>query len=118
MKKFFLIAAILLGFEVANAQCNGLIFKITNGKLQSFSESGNWNSSITTDVIDFDCNKDLIVLVKSNGKVEKWGYDGNWKGYITSDANKARISGDFIIITKTNGKVEKWGFDGNWKGTL
>ncbi len=118
MKKLFLIVTMLLSFGFVKAQCNGLILKISDGKLQTYSQSGNWNSLITSDVIDFDCSKDVIIVVKSNGKLEKWGFDGNWKSLITTDAVKARINGDYIIVTKSNGKVEKWGFDGNWKGSL
>ena len=118
MKKLLLMATMLLMFGAANAQCNGVIFKITNGKLEKYDNNGNYKGSITSDVIDSDCNNELVIVVKTNGKVEKYDFNGNYKGSITSDARKARVSGDIIIVTKENAKVEKYDFNGNYKGSI
>ena len=118
MKKLILMATMLLTFGAVNAQCNGVIFKITNGKLEKYDNNGNYRGSITSDAVDSDCNNDLVIVVKSNGKVEKYDFNGNYRGSITSDARKARVNGDMIIVTKENGKVEKYDFNGNHRGSI
>lgn len=108
----------LLIFGAVNAQCNGIVFKIKNGKLEKYDINGNYKGSITSDAVDSDCNNELVLVVKLNGKVEKYDFNGNYKGSITNDARKARVNGDIIIVTKENGRVEKFDFNGNYKGSI
>jgi hypothetical protein len=118
MKKLFLMVTLLLIFDALNAQCNGMILKITKGKLEKYDNNGNYKGSITTDALDSDCNNELVFVVKLNGKVEKYDFNGNYRGSITTDARKARVNGDMILVTKENGKVEKYDFNGNYRGSI
>jgi len=118
MKKLVLIAIVLLSVGALKAQCNGIILKISNGKLEKYDSNGNYKGMITSEASDADCNSSIVVVVKTNGKVEKYDFNGNYKGSITNDATKARVSGDLIIVTKVNGKVEKYDFNGNYRGTI
>ena len=76
------MATMLLMFGAANAQCNGVIFKITNGKLEKHAIDGGYRGLITSDVIDSDCNNNFVIVVKTNGKVEKYNFDGGYRGTI------------------------------------
>jgi hypothetical protein len=118
MKKLCLMASMLLMFSFLNAQCNGMIFKITNGKLEKYDTNGSYRGSITSNVVDSDCNSELVIVVKVDGRVEKYDFNGGYRGSITGDARKARVSGDLIIVTKNNGRVEKYDFNGGYRGSI
>lgn len=118
MKKFLLTAAMLLMVGAASAQCNGLIFKITDGSLKKYDNNGHYRGSITSGVMDSDCNSQYIIVVKFNGRVEKYDFDGHYRGSITEGATRARCAGDMIIITKQNGRMEKYDFDGHYRGSI
>jgi len=118
MKTIILIATMLLTFGFAQAQCNDIVFKINNGRLEKYSTSGSYKGSITSDVIEYDCNSEMVVVVKSNGRLEKYSYSGSYKGSITSDVRRVRIQGDIVIVTKNNGRTEKYSFSGSYKGSI
>ena len=118
MKKFFLMATMLLAFGAVNAQCDGKIFKISEGKLLAYDTYGNLKSQITSDVIDSDCNNTTIITVKRDGKVLTYDMYGNLKSQITNDAVKVRFNGDEIIVTKSDGKMYRYDKYGNLRGTL
>ena len=113
------MALFLLIFNVANAQCNGYVFKITNGILERYTIEGNYRGSVVRDVMDVDCNKDYIIVLKLDGKVEKYTIEGNYRGAVSSGkAKKVRVAGEMIFITKEDDKVEKYDFNGNYRGML
>lgn len=118
MKHLLLATAIMATFGNAQAQCNGVVLKITNGKVEKYDINGNYKGIIATSATEADCNNDVAIVLMANGKVEKYDLFGNYKGVITTDATRARISGDLIIGTKTNGRVEKYDFSGNYKGVI
>lgn len=118
MKKVMFLLSFVFISMMASAQCNDIVFKINNGKLEKYSTSGSYKGSVTSDVIEYDCNNEMVVVVKSNGKVEKYSYSGSYQGSITSDARRVRIQGDIVLVTKNNGKTEKYSFSGSYKGSI
>jgi hypothetical protein len=130
MKKRFILTLVVLiigTFGTLKAQCNGYDLKVVKGTLSKY-KGGTWVGDIvgfasnTGGVTDFDCKKDLIIVVYLNGAVVKFDFSGNYKGKIIDPtegrAKKAKINGDLIHITLQNGKIVKYDFNGNMKGWL
>ena len=118
MRKIILVATLSLFTFYTHAQCNGVIFKTTNGRLEKYTSSGSYQGSVTTEVTDFDCNNEMVVVVKNNGRVEKYSFGGSYQGSVTDDATKVRVNGNTLIITKKNGRVEKYSFSGSYQGSI
>ena len=118
MNKTILAASLLFLSFHAYSQCNGVIFKNTNGKLEKYTNSGSYQGSVTSEVSEFDCNNELVVVVKNNGRVEKYSFTGSYQGSITDEAIKVRINGNQLIITKKNGRMEKYSFSGSYQGSI
>ena len=118
MRTILFSTIMVLTFGFVKAQCNDIVFKITDGKLEKHSISGSYKGKITSEVSDYDCNSEMVVVVKYDGRVEKYSFSGSYIGLITKEAEKARISGDIVLVTKTNGKIEKYSFSGSYKGRI
>ncbi len=118
MKKLFLILALCAAGTASSAQCNGVVFKVDKGRLEKYSNSGSYQEGVTTDVSDYDCNSEVIVVVKLNGRVEKYSFSGNYQGSITDDATRVRVNGNMLLVTKKNGRTEKYSFSGNYLGSI
>jgi len=112
----FTISMVLASFSFGQTKEKDIVLKLNNGNLEQYGNVG-YKGSITSNVIDFDYNDNIIVVIKSNGSVQKFNWNAEYKGTITSDARKVKISGDMFIITKSE-VTEKWSFDGTYKGTL
>jgi len=79
----------------------------------------NWNRIISADTNKiYNCNNELVVVVKNNGRVEKYSFTGSYQGSITDEAIKVRINGNQLIITKKNGRIEKYSFSGSYQGSI
>ena len=112
------MATMLLTFGFAQAQCGDMVFKIKDGELRKYNLNGSYQGDITSDVIDYDNNNNIIVAVKSNWDVRKYNCNGSYQGDITSDAKKVKIQGGIIIVTKNNVDMRKYNFNGSYQGDI
>ena len=116
MKKFFLMATMLLIFGAVNAQnkCNGYIFKLKNGTIEKYDASGvNRQSSMMSNIMDFDCNEKEIAVVKTDGTVAFYDHSGNSKFSCGSGAIKIKyLDSNIYVVTKKDGSMNKYEIGG------
>ena len=116
MKKILLIATILLTFGAVNAQnkCNGYLLKLNNGTIEKYDASGvNKQSSMMSNIMDFDCNEKEIAVVKTDGTVAFYDHSGNIKFSCGRGAKKIKyLDSTIYVVTKEDGTMRKYEIGG------
>ena len=116
MKKLFLMATMLLAFGAVNAQnkCNGYILKLKNGTIEKYDATGvNKQSSMMSNIMDFDCNEKEIAVVKTDGTVAFYDHGGNIKFSCGSGAIKIKyLDSNTYVVTKKDGSMRKYEIGG------
>jgi len=123
MKQFLMVATMLLTFGAANAQnkCNGYILIVKNGTIEKYDASGvNKQSSMMSNIMDFDCNENEIAVVKTDGTVAFYDHGGNIKFSCGRGAKKIRyLDSSIYVVTKDDGSMRKYEIGGcNDRGPL
>jgi hypothetical protein len=112
MKKLILMATMLLISGAFNAQnkCNGYILKLKNGTIEKYDAGGvNKQSSMMSNIMDFDCNEKEIAVIKTDGSVAFYDHGGNIKFSCGRGAKKIKyLDSNTYVITKEDGSMRKY----------
>jgi hypothetical protein len=116
MKKFLLIAIMFLALGKLNAQnkCNGYILKLKNGTIEKYDASGvNKQSTMMSNIMDFDCNEKEIAVVKTDGTVAFYDHSGNIQFTCVRGAKKVKyLDSSNYVVTKEDGSMRKYEIGG------